>query len=57
MELCNGGELAEHYLDKDGNPYFSEESVKHLIRRLANAVIYLHERGMLLLWGGSIDME
>ena len=42
MELCEFGEL-KTILFKHGP--FSEESARHVIRDLANAIVYLHKNG------------
>jgi len=42
MELCELGELRT-ILFKHGA--FSEDSARHVIRDLANAIVYLHKNG------------
>ncbi|XP_062327977.1 serine/threonine-protein kinase 33 [Osmerus eperlanus] len=44
MELCEGGELKE-LLQK--NRRFSEEESRHIIRSLAEAIVYLHKKDIV----------
>lgn len=46
MELCQLGELRS-LLDKRGP--FSEDSTKHIIRQLLEAITYLHRSGKICL--------
>ena len=45
MELCELGELRT-ILFKHGP--FSEDSARHVIRGLANAIVYLHKNGKFI---------
>lgn len=41
MELCDGGEL-KHLLQRKS--FFTEDETRHIIRSLADAVVYLHKK-------------
>ena len=41
-ELCDGGELKELLKKKK---CFTEEETRHVIRSLAQAIVYLHKKG------------
>lgn len=41
-ELCEGGELKRLLQEKK---HFSEEDTRHVIKSLAEAIVYLHRKG------------
>lgn len=41
-ELCDGGELRELV---ERNKCLTEEQTRHIIRSLAEAIVYLHKKG------------
>lgn len=41
MELCDGGELKQLLQRKS---FFTEDETRHIIRSLADAVVYLHKK-------------
>ncbi|CAK6954759.1 LOW QUALITY PROTEIN: serine/threonine-protein kinase 33 [Scomber scombrus] len=43
-ELCDGGELKELLLKK---MFFTEDETRHIIRSLADAIVYLHKRDIV----------
>lgn len=45
-ELCAGGELNQLLQRKK---FFTEDETRHIIRSLADAVVYLHKRGNVIL--------
>ncbi len=45
-ELCVGGELKQLLKQKK---FFSEDDTRQIIRSLADAVVYLHKRGNVIL--------
>lgn len=47
MEVCDGGNLQEHYLAPDHSPAFSQQQVATLTRKIAGAVGYCHDNGIV----------
>lgn len=45
-ELCVGGELKQLLQQKK---FFTEDETRHIISSLADAVVYLHKRGNVIL--------
>lgn len=45
-ELCVGGELKQLLRQKK---FFTEDETRHVISSLADAVVYLHKRGNVIL--------
>lgn len=50
-ELCVGGELMQLLHRKK---LFTEDETRHIIRSLADAVVYLHKRGNVILQTDSL---